>query len=121
MRQRDSNERLFERALEAGDAGEELHVSVSDAMWALSHVRTPTPRQEEQTYKAQISMHFSEVLCWCEDCFVGTVTCEDIHVELARASPHDSRPLRVAVCVEYQTWYGCSMLFEVHTQGLAGM
>ena len=37
-RQHNSNKRLFERALEAGSAGEELHVSVSDAMWALSHV-----------------------------------------------------------------------------------
>lgn len=40
--QHNSNAKLFERALEAGRVAEELDVSVSDAMWALSHVRTST-------------------------------------------------------------------------------
>ena len=49
-RQHDSNKRLFERSLEAGNAGDELHISVSDAMWALSHVRNfSISRHQEQT------------------------------------------------------------------------
>ena len=41
-RQHESNQKLFERALETGKTGEELGIYVSDAMWALSHVRIST-------------------------------------------------------------------------------